>query len=199
MSTEKHNIRIGSSAAGTRFAALARVGEIVFHVRDAAVIWGITNANTLHTTLSRYVHAGLLFRLQNGLYSVKPPHELDPLLVGTKAIHGFCYVSTETVLSRAGFIQQHLSYTTLIGEASRHFTLAGHAFRSRRMADAYLFNEVGTACDGGIRIASPARAVADMLYFNPRYHFDASAHIDWDEVNRIQAAAGFAITKRKKI
>lgn len=199
MSTEKHIIQVGSSAVDARFATLARMGETVFHARDAAVIWGITNVNTLHTILSRYVRAGLLFRLQNGLYSVKPPHELDALLVGTKAIHGFCYVSTETVLSRVGLIQQHLSHITLVSTASRKFTLAGHAFRSRRMADAYLFNETGIAREGSIRIASPARAVADMLYFNPRYHFDASAHIDWDEVNRIQAIVGYPVTKRKKI
>lgn len=199
MSTEKHTIQVGSSAADTRFAALARMGEMVFHARDAAVIWGITNVNTLHTILSRYARAGVLFRLQNGLYSVKPPHELDALLVGTKAIHGFCYVSTETVLSRVGLIQQHLSHITLVSTASRKFTLAGHAFRSRRMADAYLFNETGIAREGSIRIASPARAVADMLYFNPHYHFDASAHIDWDEVNRIQTVVGYSVTKRKKI
>lgn len=198
MSTDKHTTQGGSSAVNARFAALARMGEVVFHARDVAVIWGITNVNTLHTTLSRYVCAGLLFRLQNGLYSVKPPRELDPLLIGSKAVHGFCYVSTETVLSRAGFIQQHLSHTTLVGTVSRSFALAGYAFRSRRMADAYLFNETGVVRNGGVLIASPARAVADMLYFNPHYHFDASAHIDWDEVIRVQVAVGYPIIKRKK-
>lgn len=199
MRTEKHIQQAGSSAVDARFAVLARMGEVIFHTRDAAVIWGITNVNTLHTTLSRYVRAGLLFRLQNSLYSVKPSRELDPLLVGTKAIHGFCYVSTETVLSRAGFIQQHLSHITLVSATSRHFTLAGHAFRSRRLADAYLFNETGIAREGGVLVASPARAVADMLYFNPHYYFDASAHIDWDEVHRIQEAVGYVVTRHKKV
>lgn len=199
MSTDKHIIHVGSSAVDARFAALARMGEVVFHARDVAVIWGMTNVNTLHTTLSRYAHAGLLFRLQHGLYSVRPPHELDQLLIGSKAIHGFCYVSTETVLSRAGLIQQHLSYVTLVGETSRQFTVAGHAFRSRRLTDKYLFNENGITRDGGVLIASPARAVADMLYFNPHYHFDASLHIDWDEVNRVQVAVGYVVARYKKI
>lgn len=198
MRTEKYTIQAGSSAVDARFAALARMGEIVFHARDAAVIWEITNVNTLHVTLSRYLRAGLLFRLQNGLYSIKPPRELDPLLVGSKAVHGFCYVSTETILSRAGFIQQHLSHATLVSTVSRSFVLAGHAFRSRRMADTYLSNETGVVRDGSVLIASPARAVADMLYFNPHYHFDASAHIDWDEVSRVQVAVGYPIIKYKK-
>ncbi len=199
MRTEKHTIPLKSSAIDARFAALARMGEVVFHARDMAAIWGITNANTLYTILSRYVRAGLLFRLQNGLYSIKPPHELDPLLIGSKAIHGFCYVSTETVLSRAGIIQQQVSHITLVAEVSRKFTLAGHRFRSRSLSEGYLFNEAGIARVAGVRVASLERAIADMLYFSPQYHFDASAHIDWDVVNRLQADIGYAITYRKKV
>lgn len=192
MSTEKYNIQNNPSATESRFAALARMGEVVFHARDLAVIWGIVNVNTLHTTLSRYARAGLLFRLQNGLYSIKPSRELDPFLVGIKVIHGFCYVSTETVLSRAGIIQQQLSHITLVSAVSKRFVLAGRAFRSRRMAEIYLLNEEGIERVGNIYIASPSRAIADMLYFDPHYHFDASAYIDWDEVKRIQLAVGYA-------
>ncbi|MDO8553012.1 MAG: hypothetical protein Q7S01_05855 [bacterium] len=199
MRTGKHTIPPKSSAVDARFAALARMGEIVFHARDAAVIWGITNVNTLHTILSRYARAGLLFRLQNGLYSIKPHHALDPLLIGSKAIHGFCYVSTETVLSRAGIIQQQVLRVTLVSSVSRQFRLAGHNFRSRRLRDIYLFNETGIERAGSVRIASSLRAIADMLHFNPRYHFDASAHIDWSEVNRIQKDVGYVITRNKNI
>ena len=159
-------------------------------------MWGITNPNTLHTTLSRYVRAGLLFRLRNGLYAVKPSRDLDPLFIGTKALHGPCYVSMETVLARAGVIQQHVPRTTLVSGVSRQFELGGHAFRSRRLADTYLLNETGIVCERGMRIATPVRAIADMLYFNPKYHFDASAHIDWDAVNRLQAEVGYPLTHR---
>ena len=198
MRTEKHK-KPQSSAADVRFAALARMGEVVFHARDAGVIWGITNVNTLHTILSRYARAGLLFRLQNGLYSIKPHHELDPFLIGSKAVHGFCYVSTECVLARAGIIVQHVPHITLVGSASRQFNLAGHNFRLRRLRDIFLFNETGIVREGAVRIASAARAIADMLHFNPRYHFDASAHIDWSEVNRMQKDVGYTVTRRKNI
>ena len=199
MRTEKHINQTNSSVIDARFAALARMGEMVFHTGDAASIWGITNANTLHTILSRLMRGGLLFRLQNGLYSIKPLHELDPLLIGSKAIHGFCYVSTETVLSRAGIIQQQVPYSTLVSSVSRQFTLAGHHFRSRRLKDLHLFNETGIVREGGVLIASPARAIADILYFNPQYHFDASAHIDWNVVNRIQTEVGYAVTRHKNL
>jgi len=199
MRTEKHNAYPKSSAIDARFAALARMGEVIFHARDAGSIWGITNANTLHTTLSRYVRTGLLFRLQNGLYAIKPPYELEALLIGAKAIHGYCYVSTETVLSRAGIIQQQVPHITFVSAVSRQFTLAGHRFRARRLKNLYLFNETGIVREGTVRIASPARAIADMLYFNPHYHFDASAQIDWTAVNRLQAEIGYPITNRKSL
>jgi len=182
-----------------RFAVLARMGETVFHARDSAAIWGITNTNTLHTTLSRYARAGLLFRLQNGLYSIKPPREVDSLLIGVKAMHGFCYVSTETVLARAGIIAQQVPRITLVSVVSRQFALAGYAYRSRRLSDMYLFNEAGIAREGGVLVANPARAIADMLYFNPRYHFDALAHIDWRAVRRVQADVGYNSTNRTNI
>lgn len=182
-----------------RFATLARMSEVVFHARDAAIIWGITNANTLHTILSRYVRTGLLFRLQNGLYSIRPIKELDPILIGTKAIHDYCYVSTETVLARAGYIQQNVLGTTLVSPVSRKFVLAGHNFCSRSLSDKYLFNEIGILRDNSsVHTASAERAVADMLYFNPHYHFDGSAQIDWSGVNKIQTEVGYTITNRKK-
>lgn len=197
MRTEKLTPSADSSPVDSRFAALARMGEIVFHARDAAVIWGITNTNTLHTVLSRYARTRLLFRLQNGLYSIKPPSELDPLLIGSKAIHEFCYVSTETVLSRAGVIQQQVPHITFVSSTSKHFVLAGHRFLSRRLSDKYLFNETGIMRKGSVRIASTERAIADVLYYNPHYHFDASAQIDWSSINRIQSEVGYTITIRK--
>ncbi|MDP3956342.1 MAG: hypothetical protein Q8Q18_03820 [bacterium] len=193
MSTEKYNVDTSTDA---RFAILARMGEVVFHARDTATLWGITNVNTLYITLSRYVRAGLLFRLHNGLYSIKPIDELDPLLVGTKVLHGNCYVSTETVLVKAGVIQQHVAYTTLVGTVSRRFVLGGHRFRCRRLSNAYLYNEVGIMHRGDVRIASTTRAVADMLYFDPHYHFDASAYIDWDLVRKMQGELGYPLTNR---
>lgn len=71
MSTEK-NIK----TAQNRFALLARQGDTLFHTRDLAALWGITNLNTLYTTLKRYVGQGLLFRMYKGFYALKTLDEL---------------------------------------------------------------------------------------------------------------------------
>lgn len=78
MSTGYWNIV--DKTAQWRFAQVAKLGEIVFRADDLANLWQITNKNTLHTTLSRYVKKGLLFRIWKGLYSVRPVADIDPFL-----------------------------------------------------------------------------------------------------------------------
>jgi predicted transcriptional regulator of viral defense system len=180
------------SQAINRFAQLAALGEVVFHVSDAAALWGITDKNTLHTTLARYAKQGLIFRLWRGMYSVRPVNQLDPIFLGMKAIHAYAYISMETVLFQHGIINQKPTASTFISIASRRFRLLGHEYVCRKLADAYLYQSIGVIEEHGIRKASIERAIADMLYFNPKAHFDAE--VDWDAVRRIQTEIGYPLT-----
>ena len=55
----------------------------------------------------------------------------------------------------------------------------------------FLLNDSGLIQKKNYKEASIERAVADMLYFNKRYHFDNNQLIDWDTVHRIQKGVGF--------
>lgn len=178
-----------------KFASLAKIGEMVFHSKDLANLWHISNANTLHTTLKRYVQKGLLFRIYKGVYSLKPLGELDPVSLGVKALHEYAYVSCETVLSRAGIIQQSIPFITLVSAKSKQFTIGEWKYRSRKLSDQYLYNPVGIIEQGGVKIATPERAVADLLYFNPRAYLDASFTIKWKKVSEIQRAVGYPMRR----
>ncbi len=181
-----------------RFAELARLGEAVFHSGDLANIWHITNKNTLHTTIKRYVDRGLLFRIHKGFYSIKDPTLVDPLILGLKALHSYAYVSTETVLRAAGIIQQEIPVITLVSGKSSHFSIVGHQYYSRRLADKFLHQPIGILVQaGGVRIASTERAVADLLYFNKAAYFDLDRSIDWKSVREIQTAIGFPLTPKR--
>jgi predicted transcriptional regulator of viral defense system len=173
---------------GERFAKLAELGEDIFHADDLANLWGIYNKNTLFTTLSRYLKRGLLFRIYNGLYSVKKVNELDPYFLGFKALHQPAYLSCETVLYNAGILNQIPQEITFVSSISKAFSLIGKRYRSRQMKDVLLFNDTGIVTKGGYRQATLSRAVADMLYFNPKKYFDVgtSKLIDWDEVKAIR-------------
>ena len=133
----------------TRVAQVAALGEVVFHAQDLANLWGIENQNTLHTTLSRYARQGILYRIHNGLYSIKKMTDLDPYLLGLKTLHAPGYVSCESVLYDHGIINQPPQEITLVGAKSKRFQMPPYFFRSRRLADRYLFNDAGIEIKNG--------------------------------------------------
>ncbi|MBI4272834.1 hypothetical protein HY621_03205 [Candidatus Uhrbacteria bacterium] len=188
----KRKTRFRSSAGG-RFSQLATMGEKIFHADDLANIWNIRNPSTLHTTLARYTSQGLMYRVQKGLYSLSKPDNLSPYLLGIKALHGPAYISCETVLFDNGVINQPPHYISIVSGISRRFFLAGTDYRSRRLSDEFLFNDAGIEIRDGIRIASVSRAIVDMLYFNPKKHFDVLTAVNWNEVRTIMPLVGYPI------
>ncbi|MFA4873662.1 MAG: hypothetical protein WC659_07100 [Patescibacteria group bacterium] len=188
MSTVKRN------TTQQRFAQLAQLNELIFHAKDLANLWHISNPNNLHTTLKRYAQQGLLYRIYRGFYALKPIADLDPSMLGLKALHEYGYVSTETVLANAGIMQQASGQITLVSAQSKRFKIGDYSYRSRRLADRFLFQDIGLEKDGSLNIASAERAVADMLYFNPAIYFDGSRTIDWKKVAHIQKIIGYPFT-----
>ncbi|OIO49499.1 MAG: hypothetical protein CO042_02625 [Parcubacteria group bacterium CG_4_9_14_0_2_um_filter_41_8] len=169
-----------------RFAKIATMGQIIFHAKDLANLWRIGNDNTLYATLSRYVKKGLLFRAHKGLYAIKPIDQIDPIMLGIKALRRFAYASTETALARSGIIQQEMHEITLVSDISKRFSIGSHRYRCRKLNDQYLHNIIGIIAKNGYKIATMPRAIADMLYFNKNAHFDAKNSIDWKQVKIIQ-------------
>jgi hypothetical protein len=192
MSTVKKLSAPGRASVNQRFSQLASLGEVVFHIDDLAVLWGIQNANTLHTTLKRYAQQHLLHRVWRGMYSLRIPTQVDPLLLGLKALHRYAYVGGETVLFQAGIINQRPTALTLVSDVSSRFTIGDQSYLCRQLADQYLYQTVGISETDGIRRASVERAIADMLYLNPKVSFDAPIH--WPAVRRIQRIMGYPVT-----
>lgn len=181
-----------------RFAQLARLGEVVFHTDDLANLWGITNKNTLYTTIKRYAQRGLLFPIHKGFYAIKPPAAIDPLLLGIKALHGYAYVSTETILREHGAIQQELPYITLVSQHTKRFTINGCAYYARKLPDQFLYQSTGVAeSANGVRKATLERAAADLLYFNKYAYFDTPKQVDWRRVRDIQRSIGYPLTSQR--
>lgn len=180
--------------ASDRMTILARQDQPLFHARDLARLWGIKSKNTLHTVLKRYTRRGLIFRIYKGLYSLLPFSKLDPLSLGLKALHSYAYVSTETILMKEGIITQVIFNYTFISGNSRNFKIGPYQFKSRKLKDEYLFNPVGIIEEDGILKATTERAIADLLYFNPKAYFDGMEFIDFKKVKKIQKEIGYPIT-----
>ena len=172
------------STKTNKIKQLANSGEVFFRDSDLAALWKITNKNTLYTTIKRYVQTGVLERVKHGIYSLKGFDAAHSDALGAKIIHGFCYVSAETILEREGLLKPKVHRTTFVGASSKKFSVRDRSFSVRKMKDEFLYNTIGIYRTGGVNYASVPRAVADILYFNPRYYFDGGSRtaIDWKKV-----------------
>lgn len=174
-----------------RIKQLANSGEILFRDTDLAVLWRITNKNTLYTTIKRYNKNKILEKIKPGIYSILDPKDISLDIIGTKILHRYCYISTETILRDEGIILQNIPHVTFISDSSKRFSIRNQSYISRKLKDLYLYNKEGIYTKDGINYATPERAVADILYFNPQYYFDGHSRIDWDKVKEIQKIIGY--------
>jgi hypothetical protein len=174
-----------------RINELIKTDRKLYHSNDLALLWHMPNKNTLYTTVKRDVQKGVLIPIYKGLYSTVPLPQLDPLELGKAIIHRYTYLSTESVLALAGVITQATYRYTFISDQSKKVTVGTLFFLFRQLKDEYLHNPAGITNRNGVFIASTERAVADMLYFNPNYHFDFPESIDFELVKSIQKDVGY--------
>jgi hypothetical protein len=111
--------------------------------------------------------------------------------LGRAIIHRFAYLTTESVLAQAGIISQRIYDYTFATDQSKHVPVGRWAFRFRKLKDEYLHNPTGINEQNDGFIATVERAVADMLYFDPRYHFDVREAINFVKVREIQKEIGY--------
>jgi len=100
-------------------------------------------------------------------------------------------ISTESVLAQAGVITQTVYAYTFVSSLPKKTTVDSISYLFRKLKDEYLYNPAGIVNQGGFFVASTERAVADMLYFNRKYHFDVLESIDFKKVKFIQKEVGY--------
>jgi len=154
-------------------------------------LWNIQERSLLYITISRYLKKKILYPIYKGLYSTLPVDQLNPLELGRSIIHSYTYLSTESVLALAGIISQIVFEYTFIANQSKKVTIGDWTFRYRQMKDEYLFNPIGISQQAYGLSASVERSVADLLYYNPHYHFDIVELIDFEKVDLIQKEVGY--------
>jgi len=174
-----------------RINDLIKQDRKLYHSQDLAVLWGIANKNTLYTTIKRYVQRGVLISIYKGLYSTVPLSQLNPLALGKAIVHRYTYLTTESVLAQAGVIFQTTYQYTFVSDLPKKVTVNSMSFLFRKLKDEYLYNPVGIEDKSGNYVATPERAVADMLYFNSRYHFDNPEAVDFEKVRLLQQEIGY--------
>jgi len=170
---------------------LIKTEKRLFHTADMAVIWRISNRKTLQMRLYRYAKKGLLFSVQRGLYSLVPLEKLSPFEVAVALNHRYCYLTTETILEKYGVINRRVQFLTFVGEKSKKYSWRENYFMFRKLKTEYLMRNDGITEENGYFTASLERAVADILYFNPKFYFDSPNIINWEKVEEVQKKVGY--------
>src|SRR3989337_2417083 len=67
-----------------------------------------------------------------------------------------------------------------------YFTISGNQYISRRLKDECLFRNAGISEVNKVFIATTERALADTLYFDPKFHFDSNVNINLELLTKIQ-------------
>jgi hypothetical protein len=174
-----------------RINELIKLDRKIYHTGDLALLWNISNKNTLYTAIKRYIQKGILIPVYKGLYTTLPISQLSPIDLGRAIIHKYTYLTTESVLAQSGVISQVPNAYTFVTDQSRYVSLGSVSFLYRQLKIDFLYNPVGVIIQNGNPVASLERAVADMVYFNPRYHFDIPESIDFEKVKAIQKEVGY--------
>ena len=164
-----------SSLKNDIILSLYRDKRTVFRLSDVAMLTGDTDRVSLSKKLNYYVRTGKLNNPRKGIYA-KPDYSARELAC---RLYTPSYISLETVLVSAGIIFQYDSSITTVSYLSRTVEINEQIFKYRKIKNACLLNTRGIIRQtGGINIATPERALLDMLYLNPGYYFDNLNAID---------------------
>ncbi len=170
---------------------LLSTNQRIFHLEDLRLLLGVRKPETLRKRVYRYIKNGDLFSIQRGLYSIVLPEKLSPEEVGVFLCHDYCYLSLQTILDRTGVINGRSQYFTFISNRPRRLSWNNFNYIYRQLKPEFLHNDFGVNLTGGVYTATTERAVADMIYFNPVFHFDNLNVVNMDVVKKIQREVGY--------
>ncbi len=143
---------------------------------------GETNFESLNKRLNYYIQKGKLFNPRKGIYA-KQAYSMNELAC---LLYTPSYISLEFVLQQAGVIFQFNSQITVVSYLSRTIEIEGIALSFRKIKNEILIDTFGINTDDkGVSMATPERALLDILYLNSNYYFDNLNLIDVDLIFKI--------------
>jgi hypothetical protein len=154
----------------------------VFRQSDIALLLGEVNAVSLNKKLNYFVHTGKLLNPRKGIYA-KMEFNQEELAC---RLFTPSYISLEYVLQKAGVIFQYSSAISSVSYLSREVCIGNTDLTFRKIKGEIMVDTIGIIRQpNGINIATPERALLDMLYLNSSCHFDNLNSIDKEHVLKI--------------
>ncbi len=168
----------------------------VFRLKDVALLTGETNRQLLSARLNYYVRNEKLQNPRKGIYA-KADYSTEELAC---KLFAPSYISLEYVLQKAGVIFQFDSAVTLVSYLSRSIVVEGQVCNFRKIKSDILLNDAGiNRLPNGVNIASPERALLDLLYLNAGAWFDNTHSIELKKIKDLLSVfQSVALTERVK-
>jgi predicted transcriptional regulator of viral defense system len=155
------------------YSDLLRMGKQILTTRDASLRLNLSISGATRA-MTRLQAAGLARRIFRGLWAVD--FSIDPLTIPEHLTAPFpAYVSLQSALFLHGMIGQipQVTFVASLGPTRRVRTSMG-TFSIHRLAPEY-FGGYETAAGTGVRLATPEKALMDVLYLgNARSRLFAS-------------------------
>jgi predicted transcriptional regulator of viral defense system len=145
-------------------------GEPLFE--SALLLAGDVRPQAVHRQLSRWVRAGRVVQLRRGLYMLAPEYRSQtphPFLVANQLDHA-SYVSLQSALAHHGLLPEFVATTTSVTtRRPRTWQTAAGRFSYRHLKDSAFFgyHTVPVMPTQHARVASPEKALVDLLYLTP--------------------------------
>jgi hypothetical protein len=163
-------------------AELYKDSRTVFRLKDVAMLFEEQNSETLKRRLNYYVKAGDILNPRRGIYA-KSGYKIEELgcLLYTPS-----YISMEYVLQRAGVIFQYDSAITMASYLKREISIDVQTLQYRQFKGEILINTEGIILrTNNINMATPERALLDILYLNSNFYFDNLRPLDEKQLKKL--------------
>jgi predicted transcriptional regulator of viral defense system len=161
--------------------SILRSEQSVFTFKELLLTWNV-DPGIARRRISYYLKTGGLYAIRRGIYA--KDQNYDRLELGTR-IYTPSYISFETVLGSAGITFQYYTQIFVASYQSDEIIADGQPFVFRKLKDSILFNSSGIENRQHYAIATPERALLDVIYLHKEYHFDNLSQINWDVIHQI--------------
>jgi len=152
---------------------LINSGKTVFRRKDLELLLNIKSVSGLSNFLTRAKKQNILFPIQNGLWRLKNYNNSE--LACKLRIKS--YISLETVLYSSGIIFQFSpNIIHCISNNSRNYIVEWTNYVYHKIKDDILFDPIGVNISTNTMIATPERALCDLLYLYPNTNVE---NIQW--------------------
>lgn len=165
--------------AKTDMLDILRLKGTVFTFKELVLATTEAKPALLMRRLNYYVKKGELYHIRRGLYAKDANYNKRE--VATK-IFIPSYISFETVLLEAGVTFQYYSTIFVATYQTKEIMCDGQNYAFKKIKKAILQNTNGIERRDNYWIATPERAMLDILYLNNDYYFDNLSALNFDKV-----------------